>query len=573
VKIGRQLGGLLALSLVLAPSVVRAQTVKVGSASRGIENEATSSVEVTLGALPQITAQEAAMYPGVPPLGTGVSEAEYAARKQAASAQSLSMTGGSLASAAPRIIGGGGLETPPAAGFQGLKFGCAGTSLAPPDQGLAVNQSYVLEMVNACVAVYDKAGNLQPGFPKSLDAFFGLNPSAFTFDVRALYDWANNRFIAVASRQGASIPPQILVAVSQTSNPLGGWNVYKFQGPAGTLVGETADFPHIGQDRSALYVSFNRFTSGDAFVDARIMILNKALMYAGLGVTYKYWFNLNFGGPPVDTVQPANEFSPSDHPRAEFLVNSFNINFGGGQCSSSACNGLAVWAISNPLAIGASSSELSGIAIATGHNYSLPPLASQPSCSNCIDTGDVRISGLVQYHAGSLFASLNTASTSAAGSHFLWFEVKPVLNDNGTTCASGSNLCPDITSAQIVNEDCFECGIAGDWYYATLQPDLENNATMVFNFSNGSNAPSVAYTSRRVTEAPNLMHDGGIYLINPVANYTLGTPPRRWGDYSATAPDLTSAASQVWFAGEFSNAAGIWKTAIGHNSFNQIKYP
>jgi hypothetical protein len=96
---------------------------------------------------------------------------------------------------------------------------------------------------------------------------------------------------------------------------------------------------------------------------------------------------------------------------------------------------------------------------------------------------------------------------------------------------------------------------------------------MVFNFSNGSNAPSVAYTSRRVTEAPNLMHDGGIYLINPVANYTLGTPPRRWGDYSATAPDLTSAASQVWFAGEFSNAAGIWKTAIGHNSFNQIKYP
>ena len=106
------------------------------------------------------------MYQGVPPLGTGVSEAEYAARKQAASAQSLSMTGGSLASAAPTIIGGGGLETPPAAGFQGAQFGCAGTSLAPPDQGLAVNQSYVLEMVNACVAVYDKAGNLQAWLPQ-----------------------------------------------------------------------------------------------------------------------------------------------------------------------------------------------------------------------------------------------------------------------------------------------------------------------------------------------------------------------------------------------------------------------
>lgn len=564
----RLLGGLLVLAL-LAPSVGEAQTAKVGSASLGAESAAASPLEVNLGALPQITQEVAAMHPVAPPLGTGVSAAQYAQRKQAANLQSEFTTTGSSASAAPTLAGSGPVETPLATGFVALKYGCAGTNLAPPDQGLAVNQSYVLEMVNACVAVYDKAGHLQAGFPKSLNAFFGLGPNAFTFDPRAIYDWAHNRFIAIATRTGASIKPQILVAVSQTSNPLGGWFVYNLKGAAGTLLAELADFPQLGQDRKAVYVSFNRF-SGSSFVDARIMILSKAAMYSGASLSYTYWFNLNFGGLQVDTVQPANEFSPSDHPRAEFFLQSFNILWGGGQCTSG-CNGLAVWAISNPLAAGGHSSVLSGIAVGTANTYSLPPNASQPACSNCIDTDDPRIAGGVAYHAGSLFGSLNTASRSASGAHVVWYEVKPVLDDNGGGCTN--NGCPTITSAAIVNEDCYFCGSAGDWYYATLQPDLENNVTMVFHYSNGSEPPSVAYVSRRATMGPNAMHDNGIYLVNPIASYTLGNAPRRWGDYSATAPDLTSASSQVWFAGEFSNPAGTWRTAIGHNSFNLISNP
>lgn len=541
------------------------------SVNRGGDGPAASPFEVTLAALPQISAAEVALRPAAPPLGTGVSAAEFAQRKMAADYQSQMAAGTAGETAPPRAVGAGGAKVPPATGFSALKHGCAGTSFVPPDQGLAVNQTYVFEMVNACVAVYDKVGAMQAGFPKSLNAFFGLGASAFTYDPRAIYDWANNRFIAIATRSGSSIKPQILLAVSQTNNPLGGWNIYKFNGPAETLTGELTDFPQLGQDRSAVYISFNRFTAGLSFVDARLMIIPKSKLYAGLSTGYFWFFNFNVGGTQVDTVEPANEFSPSDHPRAEFLLNSYNIKFGGGQCST-ACNGLVVWAISNPLATSASGPEASGVTVATANDYRLPPNASQPACSNCIQTNDVRISGGVTYHAGSLFGSLNTASGSASGSHVLWFEVKPVLNDNGSTCGS-TNLCPDITDAEVVNEDCYLCGASGDWYYATLQPDLENNVAMVFNYSDTTHAPSLAYTGRRATYGVNLMHDAGIYLVNPVASYTLGSSPRRWGDYSATAPDLSSAASQVWFAGEYSNAAGVWRTVVGHNSFNKIAYP
>ena len=56
------------------------------------------------------------------------------------------------------------------------------------------------------------------------------------------------------------------------------------------------------------------------------------------------WFfvGMTSGGVFTDTTQPVNVSSPSDNPRAEFLITSKNIF-----CSGS-CNGLTIWAISNP---------------------------------------------------------------------------------------------------------------------------------------------------------------------------------------------------------------------------------
>jgi hypothetical protein len=116
--------------------------------------------------------------------------------------------------------------------------------LEPPDQGLAVGNGFVLETINNAIAIFDTQGNLF-GF-ESMSAFFGLLPT-FTVqngqaippfgpllsDPRAYYDSVNGHFL-VTELEIAKDPntgnlgstSEILIAVSQNNNPLGGWDVF-----------------------------------------------------------------------------------------------------------------------------------------------------------------------------------------------------------------------------------------------------------------------------------------------------------------------------------------------------------
>ncbi len=48
----------------------------------------------------------------------------------------------------------------------------------------------------------------------------------------------------------------------------------------------------------------------------------------------------------------------------------------------------------------------------------------------------------------------------------------------------------------------------------------------------------------------------------------------RWGDYTGTAVDLTSATqSYVWFSGMYAKSDGTWGTAIGRNGFTGPSVP
>ena len=451
---------------------------------------------------------------------------------------------------------------------------------------VAVGPNHVVQAVNEAVTVFDKVGNTQPGFPVTIDSFFGLPANAFTFDPRALYDAANDRFIVIADRADfANSLGFIELAASATNDPTGPWNTYEIQSsPAGTC----ADFPTLGQDHNnwigeptgGIYVAFNEFRCSPsgfgAFVDAKVFLLPKTPIYAGAGFGFWFQFGFNSGGTLIDTLQPANVMDTPDHPRAEFMVNSRNILFNN-QCSIAPCNGLIVWAISNPFGflLGGPSPEFSGVNLATPSSYRLPPNAHQQGTGFLIDTGDVRISGSSAYKAGSLWASLNTGFQGTVEGSFLWWEIHPTLNDNNARCGGGfTNACPDITTAVIRNEKCYFCfgGIRGNGsaYYATVQPDPEGNTTVVFNFSSDVDFGSTAYLSDRVTQAVNTFHDGGIFLASGVASYFQG----RWGDYTGVSADLsTPNQPMMWFSGMWAMPGNSWGTAIGGNGFTDPTQP
>jgi hypothetical protein len=189
----------------------------------------------------------------------------------------------------------------------------------------------------------------------------------------------------------------------------------------------------------------------------------------------------------------------------------------------------------------------------------------------------------VNYSAGSLFASVSTGCIPQCGgtttlkeeTQPIWWEIRPFLNDNDPTCTgSYLNQCPQITGAELVNEDCYFCAGGrsnnGSAYFATLQPDPERNVTMVLNYSDSSTSPGTAYVSRRVTQAKNTMHDTGIYLQSGLATYNF----ERWGDYTGTAIDLTSSTTPyMWFSGMYTTSTGNWGTRIGRNTFSSVNQP
>ncbi len=472
-------------------------------------------------------------------------------------------------------------ELPPS-GLLRLTFGggseetCGGW--IPSDHALATSSLFALQVLNACIYVYDLNGNRLSG-PKDLATFFGASGDAVG-DPRCLYDWRNQRFLIVAEDFTAN---NIVVAASKTANPSGSWWTYTQSANSGGLAG-SADFPMIGQTEwevgdsnyGALYISWDRFGS-NGFTDDVVWIWPKNQLYSGGGFSFNYFYNLNYNGHTVDHVQPADVMTKGDQPRAEFLVNTLDFNY---NCvSSSPCNGLVVWAIYYGLPPSGSSPSLTGKFISTANNYVYPVTASQPgnlSGTECaINTGNTGITSEVYWNAGDLYLTASTAALNGQASDgWLYWQVHPFLTDASPSTISGAN---------IRNEVCWGCnGFNGDAtlseYYPAAQPDEEGNVAVVFNYSSSSVYPSTAFLASRTTQATGGFNDGGGVLAggNAPAYCQLDQYDRnRWGDYTGTSPFGTGYELRptFWFAGQYSETSGDWATTVGQSVFSDIRQP
>jgi hypothetical protein len=563
-------------------------------AQGGFASTSLAPREVNMGDLPEATAQQLAAHRlGYRPLD-GLTDAQYRARKeQARERAKAGVVGAKSATLGPNRLppeGPDALEPEPATPTSikvAPRFAAHQESagdLDPPDMALAVSEKFVVQFVNNAISVYDKLGNLQQGFPKSACTFFVMNPCAFTTDPRGFYDWSYHRFVFVmlteSNPTNPSGPPNVgalLIAASKTADPTGGWYVYN---PAFTIgnPGECPDFPTLGHDannwgtgatQGGIYVGINQFgTGGYCTSTSNVLIGNYFFMMAkdGLytGGTVSMYTNsgATHNGTLVDTLQPANMTDQADRPSSVLMINSLNINFDGP-------SGLVAWSVSNPFGWikGGGKPVFTGVDVSTG-NYSFPPGADEPNgsggvCAACIDTDDSRISGSVTYHAGSLFGSLNTAVSGSSAPSVLWFDVHEILDANG-----------NVTSAYERQEDCIFCGSPNPnnaaYYFATLQPDPENNLVMVYDFSSDLQFPGAGYASRRVNHADGQLGAIGLVFSGSAFYNQVCTAGQlcRWGDYTATAPDLTFPRfPAMWFSGQYANASFNWGTGIAAGKY------
>src|SRR5260370_22063178 len=332
------------------------------------------------------------------PLLTGVSPMVYAQRKAAAAQNKNAPIDSYAISTAVSTV-----YTPTTTvKFKGMADSsliCPPSGCEPPDQALAASPSWVFQGVNTSFAVYSTSGTRQTGWPKTAKNFFGVpDPGScspggpFLSDPRAFYDPKDGRFWAARLEVEGTFgvnncPEQTLywIAVSQTSNPNGVWNVYLFnmainaQGSCPTCA---ADYTEFGFDQTAIYFSGNMFTQdGSTFVYAETFSALKSTMEAGSTSVSTYgFFDLMANGIAVDTVQPV-ENEASSGPGVGLLINSFDAHGDGTHdCASTACSGLVVWAIANPCQ---STASVTSVVVST-RTYILLPQADEPGCRGSI---------------------------------------------------------------------------------------------------------------------------------------------------------------------------------------------
>jgi hypothetical protein len=533
-------------------------------------------------------------------------------------------------------------------GFEGLnhyqqRYSRGGNqfSVEPPDQALCVGGGFVLEALNQVINVFDSSGtsllpdntstNIVAGFPRNvnhavdLNSFYGYpaainrsispgNPGRFgqfLTDPTCLYDAATHRFFLVvltlevnSTTGGFTTVNHLDIAVSQTSNPTGLWNIYRVDVTSDGSPGNTGgpcpclgDYPHIGADAYGFYVTTNSYPWGPGSFDgAQIYAFSKAQLAAGAAsvtMVHKDTTGYVNATSPVAQTQPGFTVWPAQSPgtgsfdtRAggiEYFLSSNAGDEAAGTAFTGSSTNLIVWALKNTSSLNSSTPSLVlSDKVLNVNQYGIPPKQQQPGSGtsptadvpqgDCInDTTTATIAGVgcwrllfvgepahtevisrpdsndtrmqqVMYANGKLWGALDTALTvdGANRAGIAWYIVTP--DGSGATVHAKVSLQGYL-------------GAAGrDFTYPAIGVTASGRGVMAFTATGDALNPSAAYAPIDGTVgvgAWNVVPGGaGATLDDGFTSYKsqVGNPPRtRWGDYGAAAVDGNS----VWIASEY----------------------
>jgi hypothetical protein len=440
---------------------------------------------------------------------------EYEAAKEAAA------TAASAASASkPELPDTAGPLAPPslrAINCDGVdQYNFATQGLYPPDNDGAVGSTQFAQIVNTQIAIYSKAPNpLTPGCPDQLlnvsqNAFFGYATQTF-FDARVVFDHVYGRWIfsAVAFPESPSTQFEF-IAVSQTDDALGAYNVYAFN--ARDLSGASDgfwDFPQLGYDENAIIVTGNVFTSlppPQHFVGARAWFLPKARMYAGLGFQFCF-----FGGGPFDlgTIAPPRVYDQSNTTVLAIAPNNRNfLSITKFTATNAVC----------PISLGSAN-----IAVAA---YTIPPNAPQPGTTSRLDTGDNRFQNRSTQNGMFLWQTHSVALGSVSTNRFYRINwSNNTIAQTGTFFASGTSY--------------------------DFAPSIAANGTddvvVTWSASSSVEMPQMRLSGKQNADA--IIPVGGTVVgISAVPLTSNGGAVQRWGDYSGTSFDFFT--GQWWIVNE-----------------------
>ena len=139
----------------------------------------------------------------------------------------------------------------------------------PPDTEGAVGINHFVELINGNYSVYDKLTGAEVQTSSLNQFWLNAGVSAATvdssFDPRVIYDHDSQHWFAVSVDNRRDADSNILLAVSDSSNPTFGWTGFSFD--ADPADARWADFPMLGLDEAGVYIGVNMFDIPDVGAD------------------------------------------------------------------------------------------------------------------------------------------------------------------------------------------------------------------------------------------------------------------------------------------------------------------
>ena len=416
-------------------------------------------------------------------------------------------------------------------GFDSLDYTecCGGGGNVPPDPELAVGPNHVIAVVNVAFEIYNKAGTSLVG-PTTFASFMAANANCTgVFDPNANYDEEYDRYVLGIDADGVGY----CIAVSQTGDPTGSWNLYYFDTISNRR--EFFDYPHAGIGQDAIYMGANIFR-GNSFNEARVYAFDKVAMYNGQTASA-----VSVGmGAAHDTPQPLNLHGwaqgtwPSSGPHYIFA----ETNYDGSTHT--------VFAWADPFGVNNFSTVGTvDLNAATGVTAGMP-----------IDTP--------QQTGGTLQANDFRPQDFEYRDGFAWTSSTVACNPGGGTvnCIRWAKINP--ATATVVDAGVY--GSNGQYrFFGDLAVNHCNDMAVGYTKSSTSMWPSIFYTGRKAGDAAGTLQAEAQLKAGEIAYTAFDGIPRRWGDYTemTIAPDGVT----FWYLGEYSKntgtTSGRWGTYIG----------
>jgi hypothetical protein len=428
--------------------------------------------------------------------------------------------------------------------------------LTPPDTQVAVGEEHIFEMVNSLGRIFDKDGAELSSFP--LTEFFGTPQGYRDADPRVLYDAAAERWFASYMAYDDSLIStdrgELEFAVSDSSNPMGGWETYF------TEFEETfPDYPSLGITDDKVTASFNLYdidappgpaaagcSAKDGFCGAQTVVLQKSDLLAAADVVTTAELDVEADRYSVRAARSLS--SVNDQYLASWSTAAANqiviIRVTGtpdeGNVTEASVDALTALSQDAPPR---SKTAGTGNCIITenGEDQTFPP-------PPCIDSGD----------GGMLDATWRD--------DLLWTSATAACTPTGdsTVRACAHLVAIDTDGTPSIEQDIM-FGSAGDYYsWPAVTTDAENNVFVSLTRTRASIFAEARGTGRLADDPPNTM-SGSVLLRAGDVEHNSG----RWGDYmgAATDPEDTGC---VWLAGEYAKISGgsSWGTYIAALSYD-----